>query len=48
MKSKLLRALTARSASIAATLALVVIPGVTFGATINWLPDGDGFWDLPG
>ena len=48
MKSKLLRALTARSASIAATLALVVIPGVTFGAAINWLPDGDGFWDLPG
>ena len=48
MNAKMLRAMTARSVSIATTLALVVIPGVTFGAAINWLPDEDGFWDLPG
>lgn len=47
MKSNLLRACNARSASVAAILALVVIPGATFGAAINWLPDEDGFWDIP-
>ena len=46
MNAKNLRALTARSVSIATTLALAVFPGATLGAAINWVPDADGFWDV--
>ena len=48
MNAKKKSAMTARIASIATTLALVAFPGATLGATISWLPDEDGFWDLPG
>jgi hypothetical protein len=46
MNAKTLRALTARSVSIATTLAFAAMPGATLGAPISWTPDADGFWDV--
>ena len=46
MNAMNLRALTARSVSIATTLALAVFPGATLGAAITWVPDADGFWSV--
>ena len=46
MNAMNLHALTARSAIIATSLAIAVLPGGSLGAAITWVPDADGFWDL--
>ena len=46
MNAKNLRALTARSVSIATTFAFGVLPGAALAADISWNTTSDGFWDV--